>query len=82
DELEEDGVGDDDEEEMEMDENDDENGGNDDEDDAEVINQYKEADPLNRPPTGGHYGPTTTAKKFLDLGFYWPTIIKEAYTLV
>ncbi|GJW61078.1 reverse transcriptase domain-containing protein [Tanacetum coccineum] len=33
-------------------------------------------------PTGGHYGPTTTAKKVLDLGFYWPTIIKEAHTLV
>ncbi|GJV70287.1 hypothetical protein Tco_1485796 [Tanacetum coccineum] len=50
DELEEDRVGDDDEEEMEMDENDEENGGKDDEDDAEVINPYKEADPLNRPP--------------------------------
>ncbi|GJX37829.1 reverse transcriptase domain-containing protein [Tanacetum coccineum] len=48
--LEEDGVGDDEEEEMEMDENDEENGGNDNEDDAEVINQYKEVDPLNRPP--------------------------------
>ncbi|GKB97901.1 reverse transcriptase domain-containing protein [Tanacetum coccineum] len=32
--------------------------------------------------TCGHYGPNITAKKFLDLGFYWPTIIKEAYTLV
>ncbi|GJV83789.1 reverse transcriptase domain-containing protein [Tanacetum coccineum] len=33
-------------------------------------------------PTGGHYGPNTTAKKVLDLGFYWPTIIKEAHTQV
>ncbi|GJR42737.1 reverse transcriptase domain-containing protein [Tanacetum coccineum] len=33
-------------------------------------------------PTGGHYGPNVTAKKVLDLGFYWPTIIKEAHTLV
>ncbi|GJT27459.1 reverse transcriptase domain-containing protein [Tanacetum coccineum] len=33
-------------------------------------------------PTGGHYGPNTTAKKVLDSGFYWPTIIKEAHTLV
>ncbi|GJY07246.1 reverse transcriptase domain-containing protein [Tanacetum coccineum] len=33
-------------------------------------------------PTGGQYGPNITAKKFLDLGFYWPTIIKEAHTLV
>ncbi|GJW15120.1 reverse transcriptase domain-containing protein [Tanacetum coccineum] len=33
-------------------------------------------------PTGGHYGPNTTAKKVLDSGFYWPTIIKEAHTQV
>ncbi|GJU78236.1 reverse transcriptase domain-containing protein [Tanacetum coccineum] len=33
-------------------------------------------------PTSGHYRPNTTAKKVLDLGFYWPTIIKEAHTLV
>ncbi|GJW45760.1 reverse transcriptase domain-containing protein [Tanacetum coccineum] len=32
--------------------------------------------------TGGHYGPNTTAKKVLDSGFYWPTIIKEAHTQV
>ncbi|GKE89194.1 reverse transcriptase domain-containing protein, partial [Tanacetum coccineum] len=32
--------------------------------------------------TGGHYGPNITAKKVLDSGFYWSTIIKEAYTLV
>ncbi|GJR76186.1 reverse transcriptase domain-containing protein [Tanacetum coccineum] len=31
---------------------------------------------------GGHYGPSTTAKKVFDAGFYWPTILKEAYTLV
>ncbi|GJV37267.1 reverse transcriptase domain-containing protein [Tanacetum coccineum] len=30
----------------------------------------------------GHYGPNVTAKKVLDSGFYWPTIIKEAHTLV
>ena len=33
-------------------------------------------------PTGGHYGPNITAKKVFDSGFYWPTIIKEAHTLV
>ncbi|GJT45931.1 reverse transcriptase domain-containing protein [Tanacetum coccineum] len=33
-------------------------------------------------PTSGHYGPNVTAKKVLDSGFYWPTIIKEAHTLV
>ncbi|GJZ45994.1 putative nucleotidyltransferase, ribonuclease H [Tanacetum coccineum] len=32
--------------------------------------------------TGGHYGPNITVKKVLDSGFYWPTIIKEAHTLV
>ncbi|GJX34462.1 reverse transcriptase domain-containing protein [Tanacetum coccineum] len=29
-----------------------------------------------------NYGPNVTAKKVLDSGFYWPTIIKEAHTLV
>ncbi|GJW00854.1 reverse transcriptase domain-containing protein [Tanacetum coccineum] len=33
-------------------------------------------------PTGGHYGPNIIAKKVIDSGFYWPTIIKEAHTLV
>ncbi|GKD09107.1 reverse transcriptase domain-containing protein [Tanacetum coccineum] len=32
--------------------------------------------------TGGDYGPSTTAKKVFDVGFYWPTIFKEAHTLV
>ncbi|GKC53102.1 reverse transcriptase domain-containing protein [Tanacetum coccineum] len=38
-------------------------------------------DQCHHEPTGGHYGPTT-AKKVLDSGFYWPTIINEAHTLV
>ncbi|GJX80192.1 reverse transcriptase domain-containing protein [Tanacetum coccineum] len=33
-------------------------------------------------PTRGHYGPSTTAKKVFDAGFYWPTIFKKAHTLV
>ncbi|GJY58297.1 reverse transcriptase domain-containing protein [Tanacetum coccineum] len=33
-------------------------------------------------PIGRHYGPKITAKKVLDSGFYWSTIIKEAHTLV
>ncbi|GJS37866.1 reverse transcriptase domain-containing protein [Tanacetum coccineum] len=37
-------------------------------------------DQCHHGPTGGHYGPNTTAKKVLDSGFYWPTIIKEART--
>ncbi|GJV12975.1 reverse transcriptase domain-containing protein [Tanacetum coccineum] len=39
-------------------------------------------DQCHHGPTGGHYGPYVTAKKVLDSGFYWPTIIKEAHTLV
>ncbi|GJU53613.1 reverse transcriptase domain-containing protein [Tanacetum coccineum] len=39
-------------------------------------------DQCHHGPTDGHYGPNLTAKKVLDSGFYWPTIIKEAYTLV
>ncbi|GKF16529.1 reverse transcriptase domain-containing protein, partial [Tanacetum coccineum] len=31
-------------------------------------------------PTGGHYGANYTAKKVFDLGFYWPTIYKDAHT--
>ncbi|GJY78400.1 hypothetical protein Tco_0484201 [Tanacetum coccineum] len=46
--MEEDRVDDDDEE---MDEDDEDSGGNDNEDKAEVINAYKEVDPLNRPPS-------------------------------
>nr|GEW16138.1 DNA-directed DNA polymerase [Tanacetum cinerariifolium] len=33
-------------------------------------------------PTRGHYGSSTTTKKVFDAGFYWPTIFKEAHTLV
>ncbi|GKB14068.1 reverse transcriptase domain-containing protein [Tanacetum coccineum] len=32
--------------------------------------------------TDGHYRPNVTTKKVLDSGFYWPTIIKEAHTVV
>ncbi|GJZ04806.1 reverse transcriptase domain-containing protein [Tanacetum coccineum] len=39
-------------------------------------------DQCHHRPTTGHYRPNTTAKKVLDSGFYWPTIIKEAHTLV
>ncbi|GJY37963.1 reverse transcriptase domain-containing protein [Tanacetum coccineum] len=39
-------------------------------------------DQCHHGPTSEHYGPNTTTKKVLDLGFYWPTIIKEAPTLV
>ncbi|GJU32440.1 reverse transcriptase domain-containing protein [Tanacetum coccineum] len=39
-------------------------------------------DQCHHGPIGGHYGPNTTAKKVLDSSFYWPKIVKEAYTLV
>ncbi|GJX78662.1 reverse transcriptase domain-containing protein [Tanacetum coccineum] len=33
-------------------------------------------------PTGGHYGANYTAKKVFDLGFFWPTIYRDAHDLV
>nr|GEW69584.1 retrovirus-related Pol polyprotein from transposon 297 family [Tanacetum cinerariifolium] len=33
-------------------------------------------------PTKGHHGPNYTAKKVFDLGFYWPTIYRDAQDLV
>ncbi|GJV18720.1 reverse transcriptase domain-containing protein [Tanacetum coccineum] len=39
-------------------------------------------DECHHGPTGGHYGPSTTSNKVFDAGFYWPTIFKEAHTLV
>nr|GFC01219.1 reverse transcriptase domain-containing protein [Tanacetum cinerariifolium] len=33
-------------------------------------------------PTGGHYGASYTAKKVFDLGFYLPSIYKDAFELV
>ncbi|GJV93272.1 reverse transcriptase domain-containing protein [Tanacetum coccineum] len=39
-------------------------------------------DECHHGPTGGHYGPSTTTKKVFDASFYWPTIFKEAHTLV
>nr|GEV90373.1 reverse transcriptase domain-containing protein [Tanacetum cinerariifolium] len=33
-------------------------------------------------PTGGHHGPNYTAKKVFDLGFYWPTVYRDAQDLV
>ncbi|GJY72045.1 reverse transcriptase domain-containing protein [Tanacetum coccineum] len=39
-------------------------------------------DECHHGPTRGHYGPSITAKKVFDAGFYWPTIFKEAQTLV
>nr|GEV20176.1 reverse transcriptase domain-containing protein [Tanacetum cinerariifolium] len=33
-------------------------------------------------PTEGHHGPNYTAKKVFDLGFYWPTVYRDAQDLV
>ncbi|GJT34817.1 reverse transcriptase domain-containing protein [Tanacetum coccineum] len=48
----------------------------------EVKGTHTILDQCHHEPTGGHYGPNTTTKKVLDSGFYWPTVIKEARTLV
>ena len=29
-------------------------------------------------PTGGHYGSDIAAQKILQVGYYWPTLIKDA----
>ena len=31
---------------------------------------------------GGHFGPTKTAAKVLQSGFYWPSLFKDAYVFV
>ncbi|GJR73365.1 reverse transcriptase domain-containing protein [Tanacetum coccineum] len=33
-------------------------------------------------PTGGHHGANLTAKKVFNVGFFWPTIYKNAHELV
>ncbi|GJU19029.1 reverse transcriptase domain-containing protein [Tanacetum coccineum] len=33
-------------------------------------------------PTGGHHGTNYAAKKVFDLGFFWPTIYRDAHDLV
>ncbi|KAJ9535255.1 hypothetical protein OSB04_un001653 [Centaurea solstitialis] len=33
-------------------------------------------------PTGGHFEANLTARKVLESGFYWPTIFKDAHTLI
>ncbi|GJT37588.1 reverse transcriptase domain-containing protein [Tanacetum coccineum] len=33
-------------------------------------------------PTGGHHGANLTAKKVFDVGFFWPSIYKDAHELV
>nr|GFA25851.1 reverse transcriptase domain-containing protein [Tanacetum cinerariifolium] len=33
-------------------------------------------------PTGGHHGAKLAAKKIFDVGFFWPTIYKDAYEFV
>ncbi|GJR74874.1 reverse transcriptase domain-containing protein [Tanacetum coccineum] len=33
-------------------------------------------------PTGGHHGANQTAKKVFDVGFFWPTIYRDAHTMI
>ncbi|GJW92637.1 reverse transcriptase domain-containing protein [Tanacetum coccineum] len=46
------------------------------------LETQKILDECHHGPTGGHYGPLITTKKIFDAIFYWPTIFKEAQTLV
>nr|GEX54124.1 reverse transcriptase domain-containing protein [Tanacetum cinerariifolium] len=33
-------------------------------------------------PTGGHHSANLTAKKVFDVGFFWPTIYRDAHTMI
>ncbi|GKB50328.1 reverse transcriptase domain-containing protein, partial [Tanacetum coccineum] len=33
-------------------------------------------------PTGGHHSANLTARKVFDAGFFWPTIYRDAYTMI
>ncbi|GJT21015.1 reverse transcriptase domain-containing protein [Tanacetum coccineum] len=33
-------------------------------------------------PTGGHHGANLTAKKVFDASFFWPTIYRDAHTMI
>ncbi len=33
-------------------------------------------------PCGGHFGPSKTANKVLQTGYFWPSLFKDAYTFV
>ncbi|GJZ47089.1 reverse transcriptase domain-containing protein [Tanacetum coccineum] len=33
-------------------------------------------------PTGGHHGANLTAKKVFDVGFFWPTIYRDAHAMI
>ncbi|GJZ05161.1 reverse transcriptase domain-containing protein [Tanacetum coccineum] len=50
--------------------------------DDEDFHDLKILDECHHGPTGGHYGPSTRAKKVFNAGFYWLTIFKEAHTFV
>nr|GEX20571.1 DNA-directed DNA polymerase [Tanacetum cinerariifolium] len=61
--------------------------------DPKEINEYFPLETLNLEaidilkachygPTGGHHRPNYTARKVFDLGFYWPTIYRDAQDLV
>nr|GFA67068.1 reverse transcriptase domain-containing protein [Tanacetum cinerariifolium]GFA67073.1 reverse transcriptase domain-containing protein [Tanacetum cinerariifolium] len=33
-------------------------------------------------PTGGHHGANVTARKVFDVGFFWPTIYRDAHAMI
>ncbi|GJR77377.1 reverse transcriptase domain-containing protein [Tanacetum coccineum] len=38
--------------------------------------------PYHEGPTGGHYSVNLTARKVFDAGFFWPTIYRDAHTMI
>ncbi|GJX68216.1 reverse transcriptase domain-containing protein [Tanacetum coccineum] len=43
---------------------------------SDILKAYHEG------PTGGHHGANLTAKKVFDAGFFWPTIYRDAHTMI
>nr|GFA06603.1 reverse transcriptase domain-containing protein [Tanacetum cinerariifolium] len=38
--------------------------------------------PCHEGPTGGHHGANRTTKKVFDVGFFWPTIYRDAHMII
>ena len=48
----------------------------------EKTEAHKVLQELHNGPTGGHFGGDTTAHKIIHVGYYWPTLFKDAHDYV
>ncbi|GJS78302.1 reverse transcriptase domain-containing protein [Tanacetum coccineum] len=46
------------------------------------VKHYFWDDPYLFRPTGGHHSANLTARKVFDAGFFWPTIYRDAHTMI